>query len=566
MATHLFKLWRHTATTKPLPWVCGEQLLGSNFCKTSLVFVFTMGLLGLLQQSIPCYAQTENPSEKELEAVIPFEALSNSPSTTTIALPQVTDIELTEAFAFTTMTLTFSHIPDDLRTNDWAEGQMSIAFSGEFANPERAKSFSYQLPNLQQIYYEQLTRRIQIFIKRKVPHSVVVETNKNKNQIVIKIPHFQEYLDSFEDEERFLTNGIMHKRWVERTSRGPIQVNLLRVDPKIVNVVPKLAYNRMGEKERLLDMVVTEGAYAGINASFYKQDVGIPIGMILINKELVSGPLYNRSTLGITQEGKPIIAQLDLQGSITLPNGLEVPINNVNQPRVTLKQIVLYTDRWGTLAPNVPKNGFQIQIIDGKVTNVSRTNPLPIPKEGYVVSGPNITGLAMLAKEKNKVELLFYTLPDWSNMAHAVTGGPYLLKNGEIFIDANAQHFTSRSLGTHEPRTAVGIDKEGLLLFITVDGRQSNTSVGVTLWELARLLKGLGAVEAMNLDGGSSTQMVVDGKMVNSPVNPSGIPITSGLLMFADKMGSTAEDSKKSVQANVLETENTTTDSSGLKK
>lgn len=483
------------------------------------------------------------------ESPVPVKDLSTGDG-----FPKVLDVEIEEAFAYTTMTLTFDRLPDDLKKNDWAEGQMSIAFSGRFENENRSKSFRYQLPNLQQIYYEQLPRRIQIFIKRKIPRSVALQTKLDTNQLVIKIPHFQEYLDSFDDEERFLSNGIMHKRWVERTARGPIQVNLLRVDPKTVNIVPRLAYNRMGEKERLLDMVVNTGAYAGINASFYKQDVGIPIGMILINKELVSGPLYNRSTLGITQDGSPIIAQLDLQGHITLKNGLEIPINNVNQPRVTLTQIVLYTDRWGTLAPDVPRNGFQIQIVDNKVTAVSRDNPLPIPKEGYVVSGPNITGLAMMAQEKNPIELMFYTLPDWSNMAHAVTGGPYLIKNGKTYIDVKAQHFSSRSLGTYEPRTAVGIDKDNMLLFITVDGRQKDKSVGVSLWELAGLLKGLGAVTAMNLDGGSSTQMVVDGRIVNSPVNPAGIPITSGLLMYADMPSTSGSDgSKKSVQANVIE-------------
>jgi exopolysaccharide biosynthesis protein len=67
-----------------------------------------------------------------------------------------------------------------------------------------------------------------------------------------------------------------------------------------------------------------------------------------------------------------------------------------------------------------------------------------------------------------------------------------------------------------------GIDRRGRLLLVTVDGRQPGVSEGVTLQEGARLMQSLGAVDAMNLDGGGSTAMVVVGLLVNHPSDSTG--------------------------------------------
>lgn len=70
-------------------------------------------------------------------------------------------------------------------------------------------------------------------------------------------------------------------------------------------------------------------------------------------------------------------------------------------------------------------------------------------------------------------------------------------------------------------------------MIATVDGRQPQKSVGMTIDELTRLMVGLGCVEAINLDGGGSTTMVVKGKTVNNPSDPAGErPVSDALLVF----------------------------------
>jgi exopolysaccharide biosynthesis protein len=74
---------------------------------------------------------------------------------------------------------------------------------------------------------------------------------------------------------------------------------------------------------------------------------------------------------------------------------------------------------------------------------------------------------------------------------------------------------------TRHPRTAVAKLRDGKFLMITVDGR-SESSGGISLYDLAKLLLELGAIDAMNLDGGGSTTMYLEGKVVNQPSDKEG--------------------------------------------
>jgi hypothetical protein len=205
------------------------------------------------------------------------------------------------------------------------------------------------------------------------------------------------------------------------------------------------------------------------------------------------------------------MSRIHLGGEVVLPDRRGVVrVHNINQPRVRPETTVVYSPRWGPRAPQVPSRGMQVQLRNGRVTAVSTQEPLLIPKDGFVISGPKTVEMNTLASMNpdQPVRLNVYTLPDWSGVKHAIGGGPWLVRNGTPYVDLTAQHFTSRSLGFREPRSAVGITREGKLLLVTVDGRQKNVSVGMTLYELAYLMQKLGAVNAMNLDGGSSTLII----------------------------------------------------------
>jgi hypothetical protein len=100
----------------------------------------------------------------------------------------------------------------------------------------------------------------------------------------------------------------------------------------------------------------------------------------------------------------------------------------------------------------------------------------------------------------------------------ALGGGPMLVREGEVRLTYNEEVFFGSGINgsTFQPRTAVGFTESGELLLLVVDGRQA-ASRGVTLHELAGILIDLGAVEAINLDGGGSSTMVAGGSLINRP-------------------------------------------------
>jgi hypothetical protein len=90
---------------------------------------------------------------------------------------------------------------------------------------------------------------------------------------------------------------------------------------------------------------------------------------------------------------------------------------------------------------------------------------------------------------------------------------------------------TGDFFGRHS-RTAVGVTGDGRLLLVVVDGRQPGYSRGMTLRELAELLRRLGAVQAMNLDGGGSSEMVVNGLTANRPSDGRVRGIANALVVL----------------------------------
>ncbi|MFI1097525.1 phosphodiester glycosidase family protein [Streptomyces sp. NPDC020917] len=111
-----------------------------------------------------------------------------------------------------------------------------------------------------------------------------------------------------------------------------------------------------------------------------------------------------------------------------------------------------------------------------------------------------------------------------------VSAAPTLVENGRIAIDAASEgtvdpqdlSFGYAWANQRQPRTMAGVDARGRLLLVTVDGRLSGGSEGFTIAEAASFMRSLGAVQALNLDGGGSTAMAVDGVLVNHTSDATG--------------------------------------------
>ena len=118
---------------------------------------------------------------------------------------------------------------------------------------------------------------------------------------------------------------------------------------------------------------------------------------------------------------------------------------------------------------------------------------------------------------------------DWPAITTALGGGPRLVRDGQIYV--TNEGFRSDVLNGTGPRTAFGIDKAGRYIILVADGRQGYYSTGLTLQELAATMQKLGAVDAMNFDGGGSTALVVKGKVINRPSDGIERRVANALLV-----------------------------------
>ena len=260
-----------------------------------------------------------------------------------------------------------------------------------------------------------------------------------------------------------------------------------------------------------------------MNGTYFKPQTGVPLGTLMINEKFYTGPIYDRVAFGIFDD-KFDVARLSLDASIK-GSGQNIKVNNINQPRMLSTHVLVYTPEWGKFSPAAPKYGVGLQVIDNKIIKAS-ANALAIPENGYVISGPKSILYSLLDKKTAKLDIK--TTPEWNGVKHIISGGPYLVKNGEVFVDMTAQKLGS--IGGRNPRSAIGYTSDNNIILAAVDGREGS-SIGMTLMELANFMQSVGCIGAINLDGGGSTVMYVNGSVVNKPQVRGGIPLSNAIVL-----------------------------------
>jgi exopolysaccharide biosynthesis protein len=108
-------------------------------------------------------------------------------------------------------------------------------------------------------------------------------------------------------------------------------------------------------------------------------------------------------------------------------------------------------------------------------------------------------------------------------METAVGGGPVLVQDGQVMIcNEQEMKFAGKAINDKHPRTAMGYTKDGFLVILLIQGRFPGLAEGATLEQEARILISLGCVEAINLDGGGSSCMLINGKETIRPSDKEG--------------------------------------------
>jgi hypothetical protein len=286
--------------------------------------------------------------------------------------------------------------------------------------------------------------------------------------------------------------------------------------------------------------------YGGVLESLHIQD-----------GELITQPTDTEACFGVTESGEFLSTPVKMKASVQIGEHT-LPLGCVNQRRLDGCQVTLYTPRLGASTHTNRRRGNEV-IIGGlplpltpnyehsyHVEGVSRDGNSSIPRDGAILwistrlKNPSISRFDTGA---NGTLTLTLSPPEWNRVQHAIGGRLRLLKDGKInetlveMHHAEKRHIPGKRASvlslSHEPRTALGYNTDTLFL-IVADGRQPKYSTGLTLYELATILMELGATEAINLDGGSSSTFVVNDTVINKPSGQREREVLNAVFITAD--------------------------------
>jgi hypothetical protein len=355
---------------------------------------------------------------------------------------------------------------------------------------------------------------------------------------------------------KIVQDGIEYAEYEKQIDNVPVRMNLLRLDLTKVRLDVVHAMDAAIGTEKTSSIAARHGAFAAINAGFFRLDdsifAGDNVSNLQIDGRVLSESNVNRIALFITNsptQTSVSINHINLLGSVVI-NKKPFDSLGINRERKE-NDLVVYTPEFQRTTLTDPK-GLEIVVQNGKITQIlDRKGSTQIPANGFVISANGKRREEIFANAKIGAKASFWfvqpyfgegltdnrevSAPSVTTTEDIVSGVPLLVLNGKIKITWEQEKTNKAFVETKHPRTAVAKLKDGKFLMITVDGR-SESSGGIGLEDLAKLLLELGAVDAMNLDGGGSSTMFLDGKVVNHPSDKEGERrVSDAILVFPRK-------------------------------
>jgi exopolysaccharide biosynthesis protein len=344
-------------------------------------------------------------------------------------------------------------------------------------------------------------------------------------------------------EWRTVAPGVEH---AQVTRDAPWNINLLRVDLTQARLDVVHARDDAVGLETLSTMAARKGAIAAVNGGYFRMTgtfAGDSTGTLQIDGKLLSEPDRGRAAVGFLRTApgtRLVMGHVTWQGGVSA-DGQRRRLDGINRPRGR-NELVLFTPEFHetTLTDDT---GTEVIVRGGTVEEVrDNAGSSTIPPNGFVISATGTARQWARARLRKGVTVAVSAglkpvdggAPNlWPKAEDILGAGPRLVTAGRLDITAAREKMLATFATDRHPRTAIASLRDGRALLAVVDGRQPALSIGMTLAELARVLIEFGAVEAINLDGGGSTTMVVKDVIVNRPSDPTGErPVSDAILVF----------------------------------
>jgi exopolysaccharide biosynthesis protein len=346
--------------------------------------------------------------------------------------------------------------------------------------------------------------------------------------------------------------GVEYGQIVAGTSskderNGPWLINVLRLDLQRARLKIVHAMDEGVGLETVSSLAARYQATAAVNGGYFRTTGtyrGEPIGLFVLNRKLISEPYNERAGLGLIETGnrtEVVLGHRKFSAEISVGRAKH-KVEGLNRP-VAKDELIVFTPEFHRTTLTAP-GGVEVIVRKNMVATVrDALGSSEIPSDGYVVSAAGSSSDWIKRNVRKGSRMIFTwkltslerTQDEVWERAHSQLGaGPQLIKGGKVEITEKQEKMAELFAEGRHPRTAIAKLASGRLLLVTVDGRQPGVSVGMSLDMLAELLLEFGAVEAINLDGGGSTTMVVKNQVVNKPSDQTGErPVSDATLVFS---------------------------------
>src|SRR4051794_6930017 len=359
-------------------------------------------------------------------------------------------------------------------------------------------------------------------------------------------------------------------------ARGPWHVNVVTIDPRRFRGTLEASFGPdLFNRETTSALAREDGATVGVNGGYFVLDPasgapGDPAGIGVYDGRFLSEPINDRPALVLHRNAKHTsVTRFTWQGRVRLA-GRDLRLDGIDRVPDLIRncggdptdqptsrplhditctddsELVLFTHEFGPTTPSGP--GHEI-VLDPRnvVRGVHAVRGTSLPPGWRSIQGTgsqadDLAGVAVgdrvrvTTRLRSLSERPGHLRPDTTT----VNGGPVLVRHSREFITQQRDGFVhpgdpSFAYGfviKRNPRTFAGIDSRGRTVLVTVDGRSTN-DLGLSIPEEADVSRSLGLVDAVNLDGGGSTTMALDGQVISHPSDATGErPVGDAVLIL----------------------------------
>jgi hypothetical protein len=283
-------------------------------------------------------------------------------------------------------------------------------------------------------------------------------------------------------------------------------------------------------------------ALAAINGGFFNRNNQLPLGAIRRDGRWLSSPILNRGAIAWNDAGQFYINRLTLRETLIAiskenSDKVQLPISTLNSGYVE-NGIARYTPSWGATYTPLTDHETILVIQQNQVTNQlpdvqSGLTAIPIPQNGYLlVLRSNSVSIASQLPVGSSLTITSSTSPsNFQNYPYIVGAGPLLLQNSQIVLDGKSEQFSNAFISQKAVRSAICTTATGKVIIAAVHNAIGGT--GATLAQHARLMQSLGCVDALNLDGGSSTSLYLGGQLLDRSPNTAA-RVHNGIGIFLE--------------------------------